>query len=433
MKAAAEVLPRISHRQVAAVCLGNAIEFYDFVTYAYFAVQIGRTFFPSTTPGVSLLASLATFGMGFCTRPLGALLLGRFADRAGRKPAMLVSFALMGIASIGLPLVPSYASIGITAPILVLLCRLLQGFAVGGEVGASTAFMLEAAPVAHRGLYTSFQAMSADLSALTAGLVGVALASALSPAALDAWGWRVALLMGAVIVPVGWVLRRKLHETLEPAGAFDGAPAMGGYARVAVAGVCLVAAATTTNYLLKYMTTYANVTLGMTSRLAFGAAAIVGSCGVVCAPISGSLSDRFGRKPVMLIPWLVLAATVFPCFELLERERTALALYLASGVLATASTLSSSVFFVVIAEALPQRARSGALGLIYALAVSIFGGSAQFTVAWLTGLTGNPLTPAWYMIGGVVVGLLAMHALPETAPVKTGGATAPGSPQHARA
>lgn len=413
---------RISNRQVAAVCLGNAIEFYDFVTYAYFAAQIGRTFFPSATPGVSLLASLATFGMGFFTRPLGALVLGRFADRVGRKPAMLVSFALMGVASIGLPLIPSYAAIGIVAPILVLMFRLLQGFAVGGEVGASTAFLLEAAPVSRRGLYTSLQAMSADFSALTAGIVGVALASLLEPEALDAWGWRVALLLGAVIIPVGLVLRRTLEETLQPVNESPDPATTGSYARVAVAGVCLVAAATTTNYLLKYMTTYANTTLGMTSQLAFGATAIVGLCGVICAPLAGSLSDRYGRKRVMLVPWLLLAIAVFPCFEILERQRTALTLYAVCGVLATASTLSTSVFFVAIAEALPHRVRSGALGLVYALAVSIFGGSAQFTVAWLTGLTGNPLTPAWYMIGGVVVGLMAMRAMPETAPIKIGAA-----------
>lgn len=413
------VPPPASKRQIAGVCLGNAIEFYDFVTYAFFAAQIGRTFFPSDTPGISLLASLATFGVGFVTRPLGAILLGRLADRVGRKPAMLVSFGLMGLASIALPLIPSYAAIGVTAPILVVLCRLIQGFAVGGEVGASTAFLMEAAPTSKRGLYTSLQAMSADLSSLTAGLVGVTLSSLMSDAALDAWGWRIALLFGAAIIPVGLILRRTLVETLHPAtAAVEDIPAGISYGRVAMAGVCLVAAATTTNYLLKYMTTYASSTLGMTTRYAFGATVVVGLCGAICAPLAGALSDRIGRRPVMLTPWILLALAVFPCFELIEHHRSAPALYLACAILATASTFASSVFFVVIAESLPQRVRSGALGLIYALAVSIFGGSAQFLVAWLTQLTGSPMTPAWYMIGGVVVGLLAMFAIPETAPVK---------------
>lgn len=409
----------VSKRQIGGVCLGNAIEFYDFVTYAYFAAQIGRTFFPSDTPGLSLLASLATFGVGFLTRPLGAILLGRFADRAGRKPAMLVSFALMGFASLALPLIPSYAAIGIAAPVLVVLCRLIQGFAVGGEVGAATAFLVEAAPINRRGLYTSLQAMSADISALTAGMIGLVLSSVMSDAALDAWGWRIALLLGAAIIPVGLLLRRTLVETLHPTTeAADDVPPGISYRRVAIAGVCLVAAATTTNYLLKYMTTYASSTLGMSTQLAFGATVVVGLCGAICAPLAGALSDRIGRRPVMLTPWILLALAVFPCFELLEHHRSAAALYLACAILATASTFASSVFFVVIAESLPQRVRSGALGLIYALAVSVFGGSAQFLVAWLTQLTGSPMTPAWYMIGGVIVGLVAMFALPETAPVK---------------
>src|SRR5665213_1368936 len=147
--------PGLSLKQVAAVVAGNAIEFYDFVTYAFFATQIGHTFFPSDTPGVSLLASLATFGVGFLTRPLGALVIGRYGDRRGRKPAMLWSFGLMGVAVIGLPLTPSYASIGVLAPFLVVAFRLLQGFALGGEVGPSTAFMMESAPLHRRGLYIS--------------------------------------------------------------------------------------------------------------------------------------------------------------------------------------------------------------------------------------------------------------------------------------
>src|SRR5262249_18633001 len=159
-------------RQAFAISAGNGLEFYDFVTYAFFAAQIGRTFFPSTTPGLSLLSSLATFGVGFLTRPLGALVIGRFGDRAGRKPAMVLSLGLIGVAATGLSLTPSYASIGIFAPILVIVFRLVQGFALGGEVGPSTAFLLEAAPPSRRGLYVSLQATSADFATCVAGLVG---------------------------------------------------------------------------------------------------------------------------------------------------------------------------------------------------------------------------------------------------------------------
>jgi MHS family citrate/tricarballylate:H+ symporter-like MFS transporter len=400
--------------------MGNAIEFYDFVTYAFFAAQIGRSFFPAEIPGGSLLASLATFGAGFLTRPLGAFVLGRLGDRVGRKPAMLTSFTLIGVGVIGLPLIPSYASIGILAPILAIAFRLVQGFALGGEVGPSSAFLMEAAPPLRRGLYTSLFATSADLAVMIAGLVGVGLASALSPAALESWGWRVALLAGAVIIPFGLVLRRTLVETLQPSPADQAAPKIRNYGRVAAAGLGLLAAATTTNYLLNYMTTYASSTLGMAAKIAFGATAIVGLSGVVCDSLGGWLSDRFGRKPVMIIPWLFLAVAVFPCFALLERERSTGALYLACGILACSSTLSTSTSLVAITEALPHRVRSSALGILYALSISIFGGSTQFLVAWLTRLTGSPLAPAWYMIGGVIVGLIALWFMPETAPIKVG-------------
>jgi MFS transporter, MHS family, citrate/tricarballylate:H+ symporter len=407
-------------RHVLAVALGNAIEFYDFVTYAFFAAQIGRAFFPSDTPGVSLLASLATFGAGFLTRPLGALVLGRLGDRIGRKPAMLASFMLIGLGVTGLPLIPPYATIGILAPILAICFRLIQGFALGGEVGPSTAFLMEAAPPLRRGLYISLQAMSADAAVMVAGAVGLGLAGVLDAAALDSWGWRIALLAGAVIVPFGLVLRRSLGETLQPVRAAGDVVSLRNYGRFAAAGLALLASATTTNYLLDYMTTYAGSTLGIAPRIAFGATAVVGLCGVICDPLGGWLSDRFGRKPIMIIPWLCLAVAVFPCFALLERERSSLALYVACAVLASTSTLSSSTSLVAVTESLPHRVRSGALAIIYALAISIFGGSTQFIVAWLTRLTGDPLTPAWYMICGVIVGLLALRAMPETAPIKIG-------------
>jgi MFS family permease len=405
-------------RHIIAVALGNALQFYDFVTYAFFAAQIGRAFFPSDTPGTSLLASLATFGAGFLTRPLGAFVLGRLGDRLGRKPALIASFTLIGIGVTGLPLIPSYASIGIAAPILAICFRLIQGFALGGEVGPSTAFLMEAAPPLRRGFYISLQATSADIAVMIAGIVGVGLASVLDSAALDSWGWRVALLAGAVIIPFGLLLRRTLGETLQPDHDSHDVPSIRSYGRVAAAGMALIAAGTTTNYLLNYMTTYANSTLGMASRTAFGAAAVIGLSGVVCDPLGGWLSDKVGRKPVMIVPWLCLALAVFPCFMLLERERTSSALYISCAVLACASTLSSSVSLITVNESLPHRVRSGAFGIIYALSISIFGGSAQFIVAWLTRLTGNPLAPAYYMIGGVIVGLIAQSLMPESAPIK---------------
>ncbi len=402
------------------MCVGNALEFYDFVTYAFFAAQIGRTFFPSDTRGASLLASLATFGAGFLTRPLGAWVIGRMGDRVGRKPAMLLSFALIGIATIGLPLTPSYASIGVLAPVLVVGFRLLQGFALGGEVGPSTAFMMEAAPPLRRGLYISLQSMSADGAVMVAGLVGFGLANSMDAASLDRWGWRAALLVGGLIVPFGLLLRRNLGETLrtDPQPTSGHVAGRRSYRQIVALSLAMLAAATTTNYILDYMTTYAGSTLGMPANLALGATAVVGLCGVVCDPISGWLSDRFGRKPVMIVPWIVLLLAIFPSFWLLASLRTGAALYGASVILAVASTLSSATVLVTITESLPHRVRAGSLSLIYAIAISIFGGSTQFMVNWLTHITGNNLAPAWYMVGGVALGLVAIVLMPETAPIK---------------
>jgi MFS family permease len=412
----------LSWRQALAIAVGNGLEFYDFVTYAFFATQIGRTFFPSDTPGLSLLSSLATFGVGFLTRPLGAIVIGRFADRAGRKPAMMLSLCLIGVAVTGLSLTPSYASIGTLAPVLVIVFRLLQGFALGGEVGPSTAFLLEAAPPSRRGLYVSLQATSADTAVLVAGLVGVVLASTLDAAQLDAWGWRVAQLLGVCIIPFAFVLRRTLNETLTaPSVADHGSASRAGYGRVFFLGLMMLSAATTNNYVLEYMTTYASNTLGMSAAVSFGATAMIGARGLLCDTLGGWLSDRFGRKPVMILPWLLLIVAIYPSFWLLDQLRTRAALLSVSAVLNGIQTLSSATIIVAITESLPKRVRSGGIALIYALAISVFGGSTQFLVAWIIHVTGNPMAPAWYMLGAVTIGLIAMARLPETAPAKSSG------------
>src|SRR5271154_4195225 len=245
-------------RHIAAVVVGNALEFYDFLTYAYFAVYIGRAFFPSNDPSTSLLASLGTFGVGFVTRPIGSLVIGRMGDRLGRKPAMILSFSLMGVAITGLALTPPHSMIGVAAPVLVIFCRMLQGFALGGDVGPTTAFLLEAAPPERRGFYTAFQLWSQALSILIAGLVGFGLASMLSEQQLQDFGWRIAFLVGAAIVPFGLMMRRSLPETFHaPDGGKRERIPLCPYLPVAALGLMMLASGTIGAYLKTYMTTYA--------------------------------------------------------------------------------------------------------------------------------------------------------------------------------
>jgi len=198
---------------IAAATIGNALEFYDFLTYAFFSIQIGHAFFPAQSTYGSLMLSLATFAAGFITRPIGAVVIGNYSDRAGRRPAMMLCFILIGFAIVGMALIPTYARIGIAAPILAVIARMVQGFSLGGEIGSNTAFLLEAAPLERRGLIVSWQGASQNLALLAGGLVGVLLTAVLPPAALEAYGWRIAFLIGAVAVPFGLWMRTALPET----------------------------------------------------------------------------------------------------------------------------------------------------------------------------------------------------------------------------
>ena len=413
----------IKKRHIAAVVTGNALEFYDFVTYSFFAVYIGRAFFPESLTRFSLLASLATFGVGFVMRPVGAYVIGRMGDRVGRKPAMLLSFSLMGFGIAGLALTPSYARIGVAAPMLVVLFRLMQGFALGGEVGPTTAFLIEAAPPERRGLYASLQYTTQDLAVLVAGLIGLGLANTLSEQALQDWGWRAALLVGVGIVPFGLVLRRALPETLH-ASAATVMPHMSvrSHLRTAVLGGMMLAAATTANYTNQYLATYAIHDLHMSASIAFGATTIVGLCGVIFQPVSGILSDRFGRKPVMLVPLGLLLLATVPSFALIAHYRSAAALYGASFVLASLLGLGAPASITWLTESLPPQIRASALSLVYAVSVSVFGGSTQFVAAALIERTGNPLVPAWYMAAVMAIGLAAMIATRESAPLRASDA-----------
>ena len=401
----AEDRAKLTKKQVAAVASGNALEFYDFVTYSFFAVQIGRSLFPGDA-SQSLIPSLATFGVGFVSRPLGGLIIGRMADRRGRKPAMILSFTLMGIGIVGLALTPSYATIGAAASGLAVLFRLIQGFALGGEVGPNAAFLMEAAPANKRGFYLSIHLATADAAVLVAGFVGLALSSLLSGPLLDAWGWRIAFLIGASIVPFGLALRRTLEETLPPEAKQPPPPgSLRPLLLTAGAGMMILGAGTISNYTLGYLTTYAQDTLHMAVRSAFGATVVLGLVGALSDLGTGWLVDRFGPKRVLAGPWILLILLAVPTFYFLDATRTATALYGATALLTLLHIFGSSAAILLFILALPARVRAGSLSLVYALAIAIFGGTTQVMEKLLNRWTGSPVAPGWYMVVAVAAGL----------------------------
>jgi len=404
----------LSKRQIAAVVAGNGLEFYDFLTYSFFAAQIGEALFPGTGE-VKLLLSLATFGVGFVTRPLGGVVIGRIADTKGRRPAMILSFALMGIALVGLALTPSYATIGLAAPVLAVAFRMLQGFALGGEVGPNTAFLVEAAPPDRRGLYVSLQYATQDTAVLVSGTVGLILSSLLSAAALEAWGWRLAFLIGATIVPFGLAVRRTMAETLD-ADADLAETGAGGRSvmQIAVAGLLILMAGTIANYTLDYLTTFAQKSLHMQVNTAFGATVVLGLTSVIFDLVSGWLADRYGRKRVVLVPWLLLFLLAIPSFLVIVHFRSATALFTMTALLSVLLALSMCPALTLFTESLPARVRAGAMGTVYALAIAIFGGSAQFVEQVLINWTGNPMAPAFYMTAALAVGVIGIVVLKET-------------------
>jgi MHS family citrate/tricarballylate:H+ symporter-like MFS transporter len=413
-------------RATLAVTLGNMLEFYDFITYSFFAIQIGRTFFPTHSQFASLMLSLATFGAGFVTRPIGALVIGSYSDRVGRRPAMVLSFAMMGSAIIVLALTPSYEAIGIAAPILAIVARLVQGFSLGGEVGPTTAYLLEAAPPSRRGFAVSWQSASQQIAATAGALVGVVLSKFMSSAALDAYGWRVAFLLGAICLPFGLWMRRGLPETLHlrenetalPQSIGRPAGNIRANARIMILGLIILASGTIVNYVTQYVTTYAENTLHVAADLAFATSVVIHGLGFVGALYGGWLADRHGRRPVMVWPQLAALLLTYPVFLWIVDTHSALALLGGFGTLSLIGIIPYTAFSVAFAEGLPKNIRAGAFATIYAVAIASFGGTAQLIVTWLIHMTGNALAPAWYMLFATAVGLVAMVMMRETGPVK---------------
>src|SRR5215471_1125653 len=416
--------PKLKRRHIAAATIGNALEYYDFLTYTFFSIQIGHAFFPAQSAYGSLMLSLATFGAGFVTRPIGALVIGAYSDRVGRRPAMVLSFTMMGSAIILLALTPSYDAIGIAAPILAILARLVQGFSLGGEVGPTTAYLMEAASADRRGLAVSWQPASQQIAATAGALVGAVLSRLMTSEALDSYGWRIAFLIGAVTLPFGLWMRSSLPETLhlrEAGSVMTGGSSLGvlrANLRVMILGLCILASGTIITYVTEYMTTYAENTLHVAADLAFATSVVSNGVGIVAALYGGWLADRVGRWPVMVWPQLVALLLTYPVFLWIAETRTALALLGGLGILSLVGSIPYSAFYVAFAESLPKNIRGGAFATVYAVAIASFGGTAQLIVTWLIHATGNALAPAWYMLFATAVGLIAMMMMSETAPAK---------------
>jgi MFS family permease len=405
---------------IVAVVAGNALEFYDFLVYSFFAIQIGKAFFPSANPYASLMLSLATFGAGFLTRPVGSFVIGAYADRVGRRPAMLLSFTLMGAAILALAVIPPYSRIGLAAPVLAITARMVQGFSLGGEVGPSTAYLLEAAPVERRGLVVAMQGASQNGAAIVGSLVGLGLASAMSPAALSDYGWRIAFLLGVTTVPFALFVRRSLPETLHEADRAAPrvplAATLKTHARPMILGLLIIGNGTISTYVGNYMATFAQSTLHMTPAASLAASILPYPVGIGGALLGGWLSDRLGRRPVMIWSSLLYLLLTLPLFSWIVAARDPWVLAIGMSMLALPGSMATGAFYPAMAESLPKSIRGSGFACVYAISIALFGGTTQLVVTWLIHVTGNPTAPAWYMAGASLVGLVARILFQESAP-----------------
>ncbi|MDN4574416.1 MFS transporter [Pandoraea cepalis] len=398
-------------RVIVSASIGNALEWFDLVVYGFFAVTIAKLFFPTGNDTVSLLLTLGTFGVSFFMRPLGAIVIGAYADRAGRKAALTLSILMMMVGTLLIALMPTYATVGVLAPIGIVIARMVQGFSAGGEFGSATAFLAEHAPK-RRGFFSSWQVASQGLTTLLAAGFGALLTGNLSPEAMMSWGWRVPFFFGLLIGPVAYYIRRRLDETpefldIEPTQS----PLRDTFAsqkeRLLLA-IGVVVMATVATYLVLYMPTYAVKQLGLPSSAAFSAVLLTGVVQLIVAPIVGHWSDTHGRIKPMLTAAVALLVLVYPMFSLLDAHPTFGALMAFQIVLGLLMTTYFGALPALLTELFPVQVRTTGLSLGYNIAATVFGGFAPFIITWLIGATGNKLAPSFYLIFAALISITAL-------------------------
>ncbi|MFI5012337.1 MAG: MFS transporter [Hyphomicrobiales bacterium] len=410
----------LRRRAIISCMIGNFLELFDFTIYGFLAASLGRAFFPAADPVTSILSSFATYGVGFIMRPVGGLVLGAYADRHGRKLALILSVTLMAGATAATGLIPSYAAIGVAAPVLLVLCRLIQGFSTGGEWGGAAAFLVEYAPPGRRGFYGSWQQFSIGLGSMAGSFAAFVASSALDQQSLDSWGWRIPFLFGFVLAPVGYYLRTRVGET----------PAFKHEVEVRHIAKTPVRAAFTTQLgamfqafgstiiwtvggflFLTFMPVFAVQQLKMDQSVALAANTIAILLRTALTPIMGHLSDSIGRKPMLMFTALGFLLLSYPMFAWLVAAPGFLVLLVVQLVAGFLMAVFSGPGPAMLCELFPTNLRSTALSIGYNLATAIFGGFAPFIATYLVHLTGSPIAPVYYVVVTATVSVVTIWTI----------------------
>ncbi|MDE2252015.1 MAG: MFS transporter [Gammaproteobacteria bacterium] len=396
-------------RTVFRVASGNFLEMYDFMVFGYFSAAIGRAYFPASSEFASLMFSLTTFAVGFLVRPLGAIFLGAYIDHIGRRKGLLVTLALMSVGTLTIALVPGYQTIGLFAPILVVLGRLCQGFSAGVELGGVSVYLSEMATPGHKGFYVSWQSGSQQVAVAFAGLLGYALSAWMPPDALAAWGWRIPLIVGCLIIPFVFMIRRSLQETTEfAARRHHPRPAeiyrsLLTHWRIILRGVAMVLMTTVSFYTITaYTPTYGRSILHLANSDALLVTLCVGLANLLWLPVMGALSDRTGRRPLLLLFSGLAVLTAYPAMSWLVHAPSFSRLLAVELWLSFLYASYNGAMVVHLTEIVPAQVRTAGFSVAYSLATTI-GGSTPVLATYLIHATGNRAMPgAWLSIAAAI-------------------------------
>ncbi|HEY3684420.1 MAG TPA: MFS transporter [Streptosporangiaceae bacterium] len=404
-------------RIIAAASIGNALEWYDISSYAVFADYIARAYFTNKDPAFALTLALGTFAVSFLIRPIGALVLGGYADRAGRKPALTLTLIMMMIGTLLIVVMPTYAAIGIVAPIGILVARLIQGFAAGGEYGSATALMVEHLPK-RRGYAASWQFTSQSMSTLLAGLIGTALTSSLSDAQLDSWGFRIPFVVGLLVGPAGLYIRRHMPESAEAQAAIVAKERpvpvrtlLRDQKLLVLLAIGALAVTTCVNYMITYIPTFSVKELHLPAASSFASLIVSGVVLIVVTPLSGHLADKQGRLRLMIPAALVVLVLIYPAFALMVGVPTIIVLLVVVALLAALKGAYFGPMASLIAMIFPTETRATGQAVGYNIGVAIFGGFTPLVANWLIGATGMAVAPSFWVILAAVVSLVSLTVI----------------------